>query len=659
MDSDESFDPSTSQSTEATQSDGCSSELLATMETSREELPYNSDDETAVTETPTDTEVVQDCIQEASLPTSRTAMLEANEGIQSTGNETIEMIEDEETRETSATNAGHQIPFLWARVKDRPRLYTSILKKYGVLKYDCSPTFTWESVFHNNPIQNGHLVSFIMSVGFFKDKRLLYKVDRNVKYANFKCCSCDTFKLHFKLSNEDLWFFSSDRSTPTHDKQICFETDEIPKMASGKKDASLILENSQELLDYLEDKLFQSDKDPLITEAQINSHLLNNCKIKHSISAPTLSRLKKRFKINFIADQNDLYSALPSYLRTFYGKNPSACVVVQADAKATFCRCFVAIPNAALIFRHLCLPVLHIDGAFYRIPLYDGVVILITAKNANGAMLLLGAAWVPNENSINFCWILELLHLSGFNFDTFPIMTDRGHLLSAATMMKHARPDLCISLKYCTEHIIRNVQYRFSIKNAEAKALRAYVGQLQSAFTVGRYISTINNLLNRFPEKGNKIALYLMRIHPRHWTVFGNRNKISDNQWVPDYLTLMARLALELELTPDYDGQDPNEFAKGLLYASKVPLGEKYPLMGAARNNLAESAANVLKESGVRSHVPPVAVHLFLNKALDMLKAYQVELTAVDTTQFPYTNLGLRLWTDAKAGSRPTPGVTF
>ena len=39
----------------------------------------------------------------------------------------------------------------------------------------------------------------------------------------------------------------------------------------------------------------------------------------------------------------------------------------------------------------------------------------------------------------------------------------------------------------------------------------------------------------------NKIILYILRIHPRYWTTFGNRSNISDSRWNDSYEDLLRQ----------------------------------------------------------------------------------------------------------------------
>ena len=158
---------------------------------------------------------------------------------------------------------------------------------------------------------------------------------------------------------------------------------------------------------------------------------------------------------------------------------------------------------------------LHIDGSHFIIPLYDGVLINITAKTGYGTMLLLAAAWVPTESKEHLTFVILMLVRSGFNFNQFPIMTDRGPLLSVASVIADTH-GISLSLKFCLEHIIRNISHQFSLDLDDQLPLRNAMAILQSSETIGTFLTKIDDVIKIYKDKGIQIARYVMKIHPRH-----------------------------------------------------------------------------------------------------------------------------------------------
>ena len=62
----------------------------------------------------------------------------------------------------------------------------------------------------------------------------------------------------------------------------------------------------------------------------------------------------------------------------------------------------------------------------------------------------------------------------GWDIENIPFMTDRGHLLAAVRFI-YETTNIVITVKFCTEHIIRNVVHLFSIQKIKQPTLRTIV----------------------------------------------------------------------------------------------------------------------------------------------------------------------------------------
>jgi hypothetical protein len=76
-------------------------------------------------------------------------------------------------------------------------------------------------------------------------------------------------------------------------------------------------------------------------------------------------------------------------------------------------------------------------------------------------------------------------------------------------------------MKYCLEHIIRNVVHKFKIGKDKSGRLRTILSVMQVSFKLGVGVWATDNLNLEFGnETGRKIMVYLMSIHSQHWVVF-------------------------------------------------------------------------------------------------------------------------------------------
>lgn len=334
---------------------------------------------------------------------------------------------------------------------------------------------------------------------------------------------------------------------------------------------------------------------------------------------------------------------LPGFLRLYSQWNPSASILLQSDNQNCFYRMFVTVPDAANLFKHVCIPALFIDGTFSKIHEYDGCLVPVVAPNGNGGNMHLACGWVPNESIDSFVFIIRSLHSSGIDVEGVPIFTDRGHLLGAVRVLLTSF-GIHISVKYCLEHIWRNVCHKF-LFNPDAKeiqALRNVIADMQRARNVGAFIEACRDVTALMRERGAEIVQYLMEgIHPRHWTVFGNLMSYEDTEWEPEYYTYFGTVMNKPDL--------PWTEIRRLHLKDNVPFGRKFPLFGFCRTNRVESANSWLSHNKIRSSPPAVAVGCYLVAAR---KAHEFFLKQVQhAMDSPLLSVGSRLFQDGKQQS--------
>jgi hypothetical protein len=80
-----------------------------------------------------------------------------------------------------------------------------------------------------------------------------------------------------------------------------------------------------------------------------------------------------------------------------------------------------------------------------------------------------------------------------------------------------------------------------------------------------------------------------MKIHPRHWTIFGNRRDIPYTRWKEQYDDF---LRFNIIKSGAMTQKNLEQVPTSNLYFGNLPVGNKYPLFGICRNNVSESVAN-------------------------------------------------------------------
>jgi hypothetical protein len=344
------------------------------------------------------------------------------------------------------------------------------------------------------------------------------------------------------------------------------------------------------------------------------------------------------------AEVRDLCSALPQFLRHCSDLTPEVVIMLQVDEQDCFMRLFITIPRFAEVFSKLCLPILHLDGAHSKSTLCDSVLILIVAKLGNGAQLHLGLAHVPVESSLHMVWIVLLLRLRGSDVESIPIFSDRGNLLAASRILLNDH-GLTLSTKFCLEHLIRNVVSKFSMSKGDTGSLRAIMVSMQSSATIDVFVTETHRLMAMLDcTLGGRIAACLLRIHPIHWTVFGNRDSQLEEVWVPKFKQLLVS---SLFASGEVTIEDNIDFMIATHLDSTVPKGRKFPLCCTCRNNNAEGAACGLLSAGIRHSAPAAGLVQFLGCASTQLLSCNHECMSADPEVHQFTPIGSQWHMDA------------
>jgi hypothetical protein len=445
-----------------------------------------------------------------------------------------------------------------------------VISKYGVTVDEENP---WKALL-GIPIDPVHLRPLVETIGFLYNKCHLHEASqiRSKSKRQFECGTCQLFAIVFRRNKNDGTKapYTMKVEPPSH-HQTCPATNIVP--------SHHVLENMTEFTDFVYSRLCSGKE---VLGRDVREHLAS---LAFSLPTTTIPRTSLTRSIEMIRKWvrsvlAESYLWFPNYLRRYVEGNPSAVASLQVDDHGCFYRTFISIPHAYETFVKLCIPILFIDGCFSRCPSYDGTIILINAKTGNGGAIPLAIAWVPSESVEHLSWVLLMIQRCKFDLQSFPIFTDRGKLLSASAALKQSL-GIVVSLKYCLEHLIRNVVHKFSLKKSKHQPLlRARMSSVQEADTLSKFIHGMEKLAKDFEAisvAGHEISFYLLSINPRHWTVFGNRPQPTIEDWTPMYLSYVKQVDTIVHPDKDIDRLLLDHLS------TLIPPGEAFPLF----NNIA------------------------------------------------------------------------
>lgn len=412
----------------------------------------------------------------------------------------------------------------------------SLFDIYDIIQ-DSKP-FDWSSLL-DKAIKDEDLFSLVVSIGLLLDSHVVHKHPANYTRwtKEFGCPTCTQFRLVFKCSKPrtrtanavlpmaNQFLLKSQESTHSADCPI----------STCVTDSCMLLNLPSLLWQIRTVELEPQSAGRSLLMVDVTSNLQIQ-QLWTSLKKSTIHRVLEKMRTKYRREVGDSYIVLPQFLRTYSDVNPEALVALQVDNEDCFMRLFVTIPRFNEIFSKLCFPMLHIDGAHSKCTLYDGVLILIVAKLGNGAQLHLGLAHVPVESGLHMVWIILLLIRGGLDVSSVPIFSDRGNLLAASRILSRDH-GIILSLKFCLEHLIRNVVSRFTLCKLDSELVRS----MQSSPTIDIFAVATNRMMALHDQKlGAAISAYLLQIHPIHWTVFGNRRSQLEENWMPLFQQLVA-----------------------------------------------------------------------------------------------------------------------
>ncbi len=497
--------------------------------------------------------------------------------------------------------------------------------------------FDWERFLQGRSIPADDLSELLTSISFWFDGCSLIRED--ACHSNLPCfvCAnkdCKGLSLKFKMVESAFLIVDDPNKTKFRHSSDCHPSFSFRDKEHKK---GQILRNSPHLQALFKICFGGPDLERNLTLKNVNAMYLKagfSIVVKRNL----FTELKKYFRELHRKDQCMYHTLLPEYFREYLRLNPRASANLATDDESSFYRMFLSIPDAASVFRNICVPALFIDGTFNRIPEYDGCLVPIIASDGNGGNIPLAVGWIPSENCRGLVYILLMLRRAGFDFDSFPVFSDRGHIRSAVIVLWRELK-LVVSVKFCLQHIHRNILHRFKIKSGKRQdsILVFSLNEMQSAPTFATFLFWCRKLQETLPDLGTNILKYLLcTLHPRHWAVFGNVVDHDDGEWEPYYFLFLGELhGLD---------ESPPESLKELLH-DPVPLGKKFPLHGFCSTNRVESAQSWLLYHNVRTSTPPLAAYHFLLATKCAIESYRSDLIQKTT---PYLTIHYRLFHDTR-----------
>ena len=154
-----------------------------------------------------------------------------------------------------------------------------------------------------------------------------------------------------------------------------------------------------------------------------------------------------------------------------------------------------------------------------------------------------------------------------------------------------------VNLKFCSMHIVFNINDRFKLSGDDVTLLQRLVFQLQRSRTVSEYNPNLASINLAFPDPihagtdgEQRVADYLNAIHPVNWTQFGN------------FELNEAELALVQSRWKD----SPH-------------YGQAVPLFGISTTSAIEGDNNGLLCHNIRDKHPPAAFPMIIDRTVASL----------------------------------------
>ena len=470
----------------------------------------------------------------------------------------------------------------------------------------------------------------------------------------FKCASCPKALNQgwsvqvVKIRNTDnLWAVTPFRGENVFTTNISCT---CHKNQKGKVSDHLFL-NSSLSRDFVSKKFW-------VTPGMINRDLVTiftQRKDVHEQQLPSLSHRKEAIDFLVARELDKLrrrYHQFPAFLRTLlwdngfipsgFQNNSMVSVALQGTfgKEPNFHRVFVGFPIACL-GQQVHIPVLFIDFYHYQCPQYDGKLGSLSSKLGDGSIVTLAIAIIPNEDTNNIAWFIQLCALHGIDFDC-ALFTDRGHIISAVRQLT-LTTNLKFNLMFCLQHLKRNVWHKFpALKEPPMnEKVKTLLEKAAKAETSAKFLNSFFEFLSFvITTQGSTMAMdvaqYLLSIDPSHWTIMANNKRMFCSEIHSKHVNqlfhhLTAAVKLEQHLSPGNDDNgwihdmDDMQLAQKILEFENMSVEDaphvtrvlfknfrKCPRYGENKNNVAESVGSKYLRNHVRERAPPDSLVLLL-----------------------------------------------
>ena len=321
----------------------------------------------------------------------------------------------------------------------------------------------------------------------------------------------------------------------------------------------------------------------------------------------------------------------------------------------------------------LTLPIMSIDAFHFKTNSFTGRLVNLCSKDPYGKAVLLSFAIVPEENVRHLGWTIECNVLHGISFQILPLFSDQGALLATARALTQGhhknhlsyRRYIVLNIHICVIHYIRSTYGPFKefLKNFEKIIHKAILSMSNSTSMdefFGFFFSHLKQIVVQLPPGPNfgkavgsacSYGVFLLRVHPKHWTVFANCPSFDSNLY--DYqrrqvvytTTFLANVSnsidqlvsqfpnkkVDLETVNDEKNKHLTEkylqeaYTQTKNLISKRKLGTYKDIQGfsdqhnrsrffTSNTNTSEGFANGSSWTGGRDDIPPVAMYNVLNQ---------------------------------------------
>ncbi|RHY04119.1 hypothetical protein DYB36_007339 [Aphanomyces astaci] len=241
------------------------------------------------------------------------------------------------------------------------------------------------------------------------------------------------------------------------------------------------------------------------------SFLQTQVQALHAVNLNGRSRTVYRAKQHACAALDNIelssYKWLSSFLETLVSLNPGSASKCESDSEGRFQRCAIVF-GASVAAQAGMQKVLGFDGDHFKNKLYSGIHLVLVGRDGNLNNVRIACALVPSESEGHCSWFFRTCMESGVVM-TVPMLYDRGPGIVAAAR------SLGIQLRYCTLHIIRNINSKFPMLFRQEH--HNLIWDIQGAFQASKYESGLAVL---GITCGAQVQSYVADIDPVKWVVF-------------------------------------------------------------------------------------------------------------------------------------------